>query len=224
VTSKTRAESGFKGQAVSRHPRHPLSLLTGATLLLSSCKSPPAQDAQPPLPEVRVSPREIAGVRLVPVRPSLLARCRQEAHRVPFPVPCPRILPARQLDLLWCNGCPPGEETFNVDGLFRGPVGYEGRGHGGSRDLHLVIGAFRAEENPVRSLCPGAHLAGASRVRGRAGHWILCPMPPEPGFHSGHVVLTWVEDGARYVVSLHGQTKVNRRIARVIAGDLVMVA
>jgi hypothetical protein len=209
---------------VGRRAYHLLILLAGATLLLSGCKSPPPLDAQPPLPEVRVSPRKIAEVRLVPVRPNLLARCRQEAHRVPFPAPCPQLLPARQLDLLWCNGCPPGEETFNVDGLFRGPVGYEGKGHGGSRDLHLVMGAFRAEDNPVRSLCPGAHLAGASRVRGRAGHWILCPMPPEPGFHSGHVVLTWVEDGARYVVSLHGQTEVNRRIARGIARDLVMVA
>jgi hypothetical protein len=209
---------------VSRHAHHLLILLAGATLLLAGCKSPSAQDAQPPLPEVRVSPREIAGVRLVPVRRSLLERCRQEAQRVPFPAPCPRVLPAGQLDLLWCNGCPPGGETFNVDGLFRGPVGYEGRGHGGSRDLHLVIGAFPAEENPVRSLCPGAHLAGGSKVRGRAGHWILCPTGPEPGFHSGHVVLTWEEEGARYVVSLHEQTEVNRRIARVIARDLVVVA
>lgn len=209
---------------MSHHAHDLLVLLAGATLLLSSCESPPAPDAQPPLPEVRVSPREIAGVRLVPVRRSLLTRCRQEAHRVPLPAPCPRLLPARQLDVLWCNGCPPGEEAFNMDGLFRGPVGYEGRGHGGSRDLHLVIGAFPAEENPVRSLCPGAELAGGSRVRGRAGHWILCPKLPEPGFHSGHVVLTWVEGGARYVVSLHGQTDVNRRIARGIAQYLVMVA
>ena len=208
---------------MSRHTHRFLTLLCGATLILTSCDSP-RQNDQPPLPEAQVSPREIAGVSLVPVPQSLLTRCRQEARRIPFPAPCPRLLPARQLDLLWCNGCRPGEEMFNLDGLFRGPVGYEGTGHGGRRDLHLVIGAFLANEQPVRSLCEGAELAGRTRVRDHPGRWVLCPKLAEPGVHSDHVVLTWVEEDARYVVGLHGQTEVNRRIGAVIAEHLMMVA
>lgn len=208
---------------MSHHTHPSLILLVGTILLFSSCE-PPRRNVQPPLQEAQVGPREIAGVSLVPVHQGLLTRCKREARPVPFPVPCPRLLPIRQLDLLWCNGCQPKGEMFNLDGLFRGPVGYIGRGHGGSRDLHLVIAAFPAEENRVQSLCVGAEPAGRRKVRGHSGRWILCPKLPEPGFHSGHVILTWIEGSTRYVVSLHSQTEVNRRIATAIAQHLMMAA
>lgn len=200
----------------------PLRALIGlavTVMLLGGCTPTLAPDRGPRRPAAQAEARVVAGVRLIPVSRAVSANCAEEARRFPFPAPCPQLLPAGPSDLIWCNGCEPGE-TFNVEGYFRGPAGYRGAQGGG---VHLVIEARPADGWMRRSLCRGAETAVWTAIRGEPARWMLCPKIRPPGRHSDHVALVWKADRATYVVSLHGQTQENRRLAAALARQLVML-
>ena len=96
----------------------------------------------------------------------------------------------------------------------------ESHGSTGQNGNHLFVLEARAgRERTLAFLgCEGRQDVEPTAVRGQAAQWIHCRGGET--LNAGHVMLVWIEDGVRYVVSLHSDTPTNRSIAAAVAGRL----
>jgi hypothetical protein len=176
----------------------------------------------------RLPPPPLGGVLvhtiyLVPPDPSILPVCREAAHHLGISVLCPSVVPGAANSLVDCEV--PDCVYYGAVALqftFSGPPGYVGiPGQAGN---HLfVLEAREGRERKVEFLtCTDGQMVGQATVQGTRAQWVDCP--GGSSMNSGHVMLVWVEEGVRYAVSLHGDTELNREIARAVAERLIPVA
>lgn len=176
----------------------------------------------------------INGIYLMPLDSTIMETCRMSAAHLGFPVPCPGLVPADDIDspcpVLDGVACGAGS-TFFYEALFSAPPTYVGFGMAGSGDDyhsvgHLDIRAIRINQDPrgtlavVSCIDPGA-AQPAGLLMGAQAYWVACPAG-SAGIDAGHVVLAWAVGGVAYDVSLHGITKVNRSLDKAIADSIVL--
>jgi hypothetical protein len=165
----------------------------------------------------------IDAIYLVPPDPPILPVCREAARRLGFTVLCPGLVPGDANSFVDCAiiGCV-GYGALDLYFTFSGPPGYVGiPGQDGN---HLFVLEARAgRERTLEFLgCEGRQDVEPAAFRGHAAQLIHC-LDGET-LNAGHVMLVWVEDGIRYVVSLHSDTPVNRDLALAMAEHLVPVS
>jgi hypothetical protein len=84
---------------------------------------------------------------------------------------------------------------------------------GGAHGTHWVFAGSSARDDlggyrPWRAI-------GSTVVRGRRARWLQAS--DASGIHAGHLMLTWTEDGHRYVLSAHADSRRMRRALRSAA-------
>jgi hypothetical protein len=159
---------------------------------------------------------------VAPPDEELVSECRQAAGHLGMPVPCPGLLPTSP-GAIACNISDPAPCVFGrlfyfEDTGFSVPPGYVGTGTALRPSGHLlIIGARTGTRWAAVTQCHrGGKEIGRARVRGHPATLIECP-ESAGGDHSGHVLVRWIEESMSFVVSLHGLTEVNRRLATAVA-------
>jgi hypothetical protein len=161
----------------------------------------------------------VDGVYLVKPSRRLTGYCRAGAAVVSFPIACPTLVPYPPSSVGLCDpvlrNCFSGGEALLV-GYFSAPPGYIGID--GTSGGHLWIFSSSIPR-PDWIFCCESTRMGRTKVHGRTAWFYSYPS----GSHgnSSHVLLEWRQDGHSYAVSLHGRTKTNENLDRVIAQHLV---
>jgi hypothetical protein len=143
--------------------------------------------------------------------------CARAQTNVDRPLMCPSILPVQ-----WENGgdCPSSGcanlTGVDIDGMFLAAPGYRGVALG---EGHMNIWVLRVAPAPgsLGYACARPH--SHTVVRGHPATWYWCPAGADED--SGHVVLTWRQQGMIYGVTTHGHTQFNMRLVTYIADRLV---
>jgi hypothetical protein len=166
------------------------------------------------------SRRRVGRVEFAEAYPLETSLCEGAASRLPFPVPCPKRVPSGWLGLPLTGGCGPSCGMFVLEGYFHEPPG---QGVEGSSVGHLLLWATQPS-NISRGIigCSVAATVMAPRVLGSSATFATCPRGDAPD--SGHVLLTWTRGRVDYAVSVHGNSRLNRRVALVVAHELRMVS
>jgi hypothetical protein len=169
---------------------------------------------------------ELGGVYLVPTSGRLHRRCQEAAELLGFAVPCPTLLPQPPPNAPPPTLCdrrspcsPEAGFLLEVSG-FVVPPGYVGTDP--ATGARLAIGAAR----PVAAFpvaCSGERPVATVKVRGTSGRLSLCPHAAEATVHLGSVLLRWRERGVVMVVSVSGNTDLNRRLVQALAAHLALV-
>jgi hypothetical protein len=165
----------------------------------------------------------IDDISLEPTTPSAEPTCRRAARTLGITILCPTLVPVSFGAITECER--PDCVTlgaFVLQDSFAGPPGYVGIP--GQTGNHLfLLESRRGRERSVGFLtCTQRKVVGTAAVRGRRAQWIDCP--GGSSMNSGHVMLVWTEGDARYAISLHSDTWVNRAIALGVAQHLVAVS
>ena len=114
--------------------------------------------------------------------------------------------------------------NFVLVGSFPVPPGYVGvpNGPGIPEGSHLVIVAAPARTGSLAGrFCLHTRAGVKISVRGRAAEILDCPVGS--ALMSGHVALSWTEDGISTVASLHGHSDLNRQLVTSIATHMQFV-
>jgi hypothetical protein len=203
----------------------------------------------PPPPGTQV----VEGFYMAPVDTDLKLQCEAAARDLGFDVPCPSTLPTPGFGIdppscgIAYETAPRScvyEDSFVLNyQSFEAPPGYSQL-----RDIthgtHLFVAALPTGR--MRSLftnrygflfCPGSFQQGRLLTSGETvvqhvrAVYVDCGDASAGSFfglglNAGHVVLMWSLDNRSitYLVSLHGQTDVNRQLARYIADSMEYVA
>jgi hypothetical protein len=168
----------------------------------------------------------IGGVYLVSAGQALVPLCRAAARQLGYAVACPETVPAPVNAIERVTAAPDFllEENFAAPLSYRG-AGTTGRGPTATSRGHMWIESAN-ERFDASSICgvgPPAPIPTTTptSVRGGPAGFVSCAQGSST--HSGHVVLFWREAGDWHLVSLHGQTAVNRRIDVLIARSIGIV-
>ena len=186
--------------------------------------------AEGTIPTSAASSSSTAGVvTLEEPRPEILRFCQRGADRLGWPVPCPGLLPAHHLfaNTELCRICL-AKGIFLLEEVFEGPPSYVGMPDmdGSTSNVgHLNIWSVPRERlDAARLGCPARGRAGATvEVGGEVARWVICPAVRDPPQDSGHVMLEWSVGGIVYAVSVHTDSREDRRLALLIAQSLVFV-
>jgi hypothetical protein len=205
------------------------TLVLCGLLLLTAC-----DDGSPMRGRAGTSERTfVAGLRLDPVPKWMEGYCHKAADDLGYAVLCPVRLPSRY-DLLPCRGPTPRNELWGkycfdyvLDSVFKGPPDYHGPFAANRRTGHLALWTIAPSSDMYEGGffgCPGGGRRQESgRLRGHSGHWWACPSTRVADLNSGHVAFQWVAGGVIYGISVHGITKVNRRIVRELLDHVDLV-
>jgi hypothetical protein len=172
-------------------------------------------------------------VRLATPLPGFRQQCEDAAASLGFAVPCPKSLPLISGEPIDCDGdclaTAGGGETLDTI-FFLNVQGYDSEAPS-ETDRHLIVEARRIERAPP-SPCYESVPAGGLRTNGREVAVLDCP-PSTPkaqrevmhgeGVHIEHLLGYWDEGRARYVVSVHGSTKPNRRLLRQLVSSIEII-
>lgn len=176
----------------------------------------------------------VAGLHFEPAPKWMAGYCRKAADDLRYAVLCPVRLPS-PIDIVPCRGPAPKDELWGkycfdyvLDSLFRGPPGYRGPFSATNpRAGHLAIWTIAPSSDMYSGGlfgCPGGGLRRESaRLRGHSGHWWACPATRVADLNSGHVAFQWFANGVIYGLSVHGTSRVDRRIVRELLDDLDLV-
>lgn len=200
---------------------------------LTACTDDGSPPTSSPLP--RPESRTVAGVVLAGVPRAVLEYCERAVTALDRDVPCPSRLPddldAGFADLL-CSGVRRcfRQDTFGLDLGFRGGPEYRGlhdsegkvTSHG-----HLLVWSHPSSTRADHVRCLGyREPSGRGRVDGMQVEWFVCPEVDGSRLErfpidSGHVILEWQDGDYVSGISLHGHTRANRRLALVLASQIV---
>ena len=163
--------------------------------------------------------------------------CREAAKSTGFPVPCPGFTIDPPSSFVGCVTTLPCYEKGFFVGKTKtfGPAGYRGMDyeectppaapgpatcetkHNG---VHVLFLAGRGK-GLVKAECCGGRAVGRTNVLGKRARWLHYSAGSR--LNSGHVLLEWREGGVTYGVSLHGDNRTNRRLARLLAKHVHLV-
>jgi hypothetical protein len=157
---------------------------------------------------------------LVPPQHRLTRYCRMLSARAALPGPCPTLVPAPSDSVVGCGGAAPCATAgrFVLEGNFVGPPGYLGSGEGAG---HLWLLASTVAHRYLIECSRPHGLTGWVKVLGHMAHWLVCS--PGSELNSGHVLLEWRVHDIVYAVSVHGVSRLNRRLAVVMARHLALI-
>ena len=142
--------------------------------------------------------------------------CTQAQAKLDRPLMCPSALPVQWEDGGECpsSGCA-GFAGLDIDGMFLAAPGYRGVAPG---EGHMNIWVLRAVPSRGTLGYPCARPHNHTMFRGHPATWYWCPAGADED--SGHVVLTWRQQGMLYGVTTHGHTQFNMRLVTYIADHL----
>lgn len=166
------------------------------------------------------------GVTLVAPTSKVLDVCQTAADRLDRQIPCPSLLPEDPYHTGAATSLREG--SFFFQRVFQGPESYVGMpnadGSVGSVG-HLNIWSIprRALDSSSLGCAVRGRPVGAINMDGTAARWIACPAGRSSPEDSGHIMLQWSSAGIVYAVSVHTNTRANRRLALFIATHLNIV-
>jgi hypothetical protein len=199
------------------YPRRPAPSVRPSRCLRTSDDAAKAGFRRAPTPRHDI---RIDELYLVPAQRGLRRYCRTLSARARLPVPCPTLVPAPNDSVVDCGGAAPCATPGRVvlEGNFVGPPGYVGSGEGAG---HLWFFASTSGQRYLIECSKPHDLAGRVDILGERAHWLACP--PGSELNSGHLLLEWRLHDLVYAVSVHGVSRLNRRLAVVLARHLRIV-